>query len=213
MKFFNGRSLEGPTTVVIDGDVIGCDPTGATTFIDGTGKVLLPGLIDCHLHIIKKEEMIDSCNNGITTCMGMEEFPPAALAKLREAAKALDIRSAGLAAHFDPKGKPPPGLDTDPIQAAKWVDDQVQNGSDYIKIIIDTPDVDPQTLKALVDAAHAQGLKTISHCVWQGTYEPVMDAGVDMTAHTPLGEVLEDSVVRAMQTKKIPAIPTLIMMR
>jgi len=49
VKFFNGRSLEGPTTVVVDGDVIGRDPTGATTFIDGTGKVLLPGLVDCHL--------------------------------------------------------------------------------------------------------------------------------------------------------------------
>jgi imidazolonepropionase-like amidohydrolase len=124
-----------------------------------------------------------------------------------------DIRSAGLAAHFDPKGKPPPGLVTDPIQAAKWVDDQVQNGSGYIKIIIDQPDVDPQTLKALVDAAHAQGLQTISHCVWQGAYKAVINAGVDMITHTPLGEVLDDSVVRAMQTKKIPAIPTLIMVR
>jgi hypothetical protein len=36
-------------------------------------------------HIIKAEEMTECRNNGITTCMGMEEFPPAALVKLREA--------------------------------------------------------------------------------------------------------------------------------
>lgn len=156
--------------MVIDGDVIGRDPTGATTFIDGTGKVLLPGLIDCHLHIIKKDEMKDCRDAGVTTCMGMEEYLPQDLAGFREAAQEpgmCDIKSAGLAAHFDPNGYPAPGHVTDPIQAAKWVDDQVQAGSDYIKIIIDKTDVDPKTLKALVDAAKAQGLQTIAHCVYQ----------------------------------------------
>ncbi|MCJ1251600.1 hypothetical protein MMC30_008835 [Trapelia coarctata] len=216
VRFFNGRSLEGPTTVVIDGDVIGRDPTGATTFIDGTGKVLLPGLIDCHLHIMQTTEMKACRDAGITTCMGMEEFPPVALAGFREAARApgmCDLKSAGLACHFDPKGMPPPGLVTDPIQAAKWVDDQAQAGSDYIKIIIDKPDIDPKTLKALVDAAHAQGLQTVSHCVWQAAYEDAMAAGVDMITHTPVSEVLDAKIATELQKKKIPVSPTLIMMK
>lgn len=216
VRFFNGRTLEGPTTVVIDGNVIGRNPTGATTFVDGTGKVLLPGFIDCHLHLMKIDEMTACRDAGITTAMGMEEFPPSAVAKLREASQEpgmCDFKTAGLAAHFHPKGMPPPGLITDPIQAGKWVEDQVQAGSDYIKIIIDTPDVNPKSLKALVDAAKAAGLQTISHCVWQGAYEMVMAAGVDMVTHCPLGEVLDESVVVKMQQQKIPAIPTLVMMQ
>jgi len=178
--------------------------------------VLLPGLIDCHLHIIKKDEMKDCRDAGVTTCMGMEEYPPQDLAGFREAAQEpgmCDIKSAGLAAHFDPNGYPAPGLVTDPIQAAKWVDDQVQAGSDYIKIIIDKTDVDPKTLKALVDAAKAQGLQTIAHCVWQGAYEAFMEAGVDMITHTPVTEELDEKVARALQKKKMPVIPTLIMMK
>ena len=216
VKFFNGRTLEGPLTVVIDGNVIGTNATGATTFIDGSGKVLLPGLIDCHLHLMTPAEMKTCRDFGITTCMGMEEYPPPVLAGLREAAKApgmCDLKSAGLASHFDPAGYPPAGLVTDPIQAAKWVNDQAQAGSDYIKIIIDKPGVDAKTLKAVVDEAKALGLQTIAHCVWKEAYDKVMAAGVDMVTHTPLSEVLDDSVISALQKKKIPIIPTLIMMK
>ena len=50
VRVFDGERLGEPTTVVIDVDRIGGDQTGARTW-DGGGGVLLPGLIDCHIHL------------------------------------------------------------------------------------------------------------------------------------------------------------------
>ena len=38
-----------------------------------------------------------------------------------------------------------------------------QQGADYIKIVIDLPGFDQQTVDALVAAAHARGLQTVAH--------------------------------------------------
>lgn len=50
VRVFDGERLTEPHMVVIDGAVIGSDPAGARE-IDAAGAVLLPGLIDAHLHL------------------------------------------------------------------------------------------------------------------------------------------------------------------
>jgi hypothetical protein len=50
VRVFDGHHIGGPRTVVIDGDKIGTDATDAAA-IDCEGDILLPGLIDCHLHL------------------------------------------------------------------------------------------------------------------------------------------------------------------
>ena len=55
------------------------------------------------------------------------------------------------------------GLVADPDEAKAYVSQRVAEGVDYIKIIIDLPGSDEPTVRALVEAAHAQGLRTIAH--------------------------------------------------
>jgi imidazolonepropionase-like amidohydrolase len=50
VRVFDGRRLLEPGTIVFEDGVIGGDPHGARV-IDGHGGVLLPGLIDAHVHL------------------------------------------------------------------------------------------------------------------------------------------------------------------
>ena len=63
VRVFDGDGLLEPATVVIDGDRIGTDPAGATT-VDGDGRVLLPGLIDCHIHLTDEATLAALARNG-----------------------------------------------------------------------------------------------------------------------------------------------------
>jgi imidazolonepropionase-like amidohydrolase len=56
VRVFDGQRLLDPATVVIDGDRIGTDPAGAEV-VDGVGGVLLPGLIDAHVHLRGSEDL------------------------------------------------------------------------------------------------------------------------------------------------------------
>jgi hypothetical protein len=66
VRVFDGYRLLDPATVVIDGGLIGVDPTGAEN-IDGAGGVLLPGLLDSHCHPENITHLKDLSRFGVTT--------------------------------------------------------------------------------------------------------------------------------------------------
>jgi N-acetylglucosamine-6-phosphate deacetylase len=68
VRVFDGQSLRPPGTVVIDGDRIGTGPAGAQ-IVDGAGGVLLPGLIDAHVHVRDRDTLDRLCGFGVTTVL------------------------------------------------------------------------------------------------------------------------------------------------
>ena len=94
VRVFDGRQLQPPGTVVIDGARIGTDPAGAEV-IDGDGGVLLPGLIDAHVHLTDRDTLGRLAVAGVTTALDMACGPPALVDSLRGVAGLTDIRSAG----------------------------------------------------------------------------------------------------------------------
>ena len=70
VRVFDGERLLEPATVVIDGDRIGGDQAGARTW-DGGGGVLLPGLIDCHIHLTDDATLAALARHGVTTALDM----------------------------------------------------------------------------------------------------------------------------------------------
>ena len=68
---FDGNKLTGPRSVVIDGNVIGSDPIGATEIIDGQGGVLIPGLIDSHVHVDNDRHLLELMKHGVTTALAI----------------------------------------------------------------------------------------------------------------------------------------------
>jgi len=216
VRVFDGDGLLEPATVVIDGRRIGTDPVGATT-IDGDGRVLLPGLIDCHIHLTDEATLTALARRGVTTGLDMGTWPPELIASLRGRPGVTDIRSSGTgathpaSAHAKRMGRAQ-GLVADPDEAKAYVAQRVAEGVDYIKIIVDPPGFDEATVRALVEAAHAHGLRTIAHAANSGAVLLAQAAGVDVLTHAPIDRPLSDDEVRATRAGGQVIVPTLTMM-
>ena len=216
VRVFDGERLLEPATVVIDGDRIGDDQAGARTW-DGGGGVLLPGLIDCHIHLTDDATLSALARHGVTTGLDMGTWPPELVASLRGRPGVTDVRSSGTSAthpasaHAKRMGRAQ-GLVADPDEAKAYVAQRVAEGVDYIKIIVDLPGFDEPTVRALVEAAHAHGLRTIAHAATRDAVLLAQAAGVDVLTHAPLDRPLEDGDVQRTRTSGQVVVPTLTMM-
>ncbi|WP_327154043.1 amidohydrolase family protein [Streptomyces tubercidicus] len=220
VRVFDGRQLSEPRTVVIDGGVIGTDAAGAQ-LIEASGAVLLPGLIDAHIHLHGRDSLEQLCAYGVTTGLDMATWPPQLLASLRGVSGLTDIRSAGTPAigRGGPHAKIPGMAETaivlDPEHARRFVAARVAEGADYIKIVVEAPGEggpDQPTLDALFAAAHAQGMKAVAHAASHGAYALALEAGADVITHIPLGRPLEATEVSRMASEGRVTVPTLTMM-
>ena len=97
VRVFDGQRLTDPTTVVIDGSVIGDKADGAQE-VDAAGATLLPGLIDCHLHLSGPQTLDALARWGVTTGLDMGFWPPEAIKSAREHTGGADFRTACLPA-------------------------------------------------------------------------------------------------------------------
>ncbi|WP_163509495.1 amidohydrolase family protein [Fodinicola acaciae] len=221
-RVFDGDKLSGPRTVVIDGAVIGDDAATPTRVVDAGGAVLLPGLIDAHVHLHDRVVLEKLARHGVTSALDMATWPPDRLASLREVPGLTDIRSAGLPAigpggiHAQMLGLPPEAIVTEPEQAEPFVAERVAEGSDYLKIVLEAPGGGGPELSAataLVEAAHQAGKRVVAHATSVAAYEMAMTAGADVITHSPIGGPLTGDHAERLVAAGRVVIPTLIMMR
>jgi imidazolonepropionase-like amidohydrolase len=209
VQLFDGERVVPNATVVVEGSRIvsvgGAIPAGAKE-IDGTGKTLLPGFIDAHVHTITDTWLKQSAIFGVTTDLDMFTDPVMAAGVKKQQADGkladwADLRFSGYLAtapggHGTEYGIKVPTL-TKPEEAQAWVDARIAEGSDYIKIIYDDaleygtnkpiPTLDKATVKALIDAAHARGKLAVVHIGSLQQAEDALNAGADGLAHLFVG--------------------------
>jgi imidazolonepropionase-like amidohydrolase len=215
---FDGRELHGPTTVVIEGGVVGDDSAGAQ-IIDAGGATLLPGLIDAHVHLLKEAHLQQLADFGVTTALDMGAWPPSMVDSLRNRTGMADIRSAGIPAttagsrHSHLPGWPAEEMVDGPAGAAQFVTDRIAEGGDYIKLIVDTPGPNQEILDALVAASHRHGKLAVAHATSTSALDMALQAGVDMITHAPLDRPITESTTARMLARGCVSIPTLTMMK
>ncbi|MER5333582.1 amidohydrolase family protein [Micromonospora sp. NPDC002717] len=213
VRVFDGQRTVERADVFIDGDRI-AEPDGrpADVQVDGTGRTLLPGLIDAHTHTFDGS-LAQALAAGVTTELDMFCLPDNLARQRRLAADCddvADLRSCGLLATA-PGGHPSQlmtGLDAQAMaalgdaagpfptvatvaDAAPFVAARVAEGADYVKIVVDDgamhgadlPVLTPDVVSALVEAAHAVGLTVIAHAITTREVTIALDAGVDGLAH------------------------------
>jgi imidazolonepropionase-like amidohydrolase len=217
VQVFDGDKFCEPGTVVIDGGLIRSSAEGAQIFYCN-GNFLLPGLIDAHVHLVGEHNLRQLVAFGVTTALNIITRPQSLLDSLRSKKGLTDIRSAGIGA-TSPGSKhsqiplwPKDNLASNPADAARFVNDRISEGADYIKIIADIPDPNQPTINALVHAAHSHGLLTIAHAVSTASYAMAQDAKVDLITHAPLDAVPLKEFITQMATENRTVIPTLTMM-
>ncbi|WP_344833746.1 amidohydrolase family protein [Actinocorallia longicatena] len=217
VRVFDGRVLSAPRTVVIDNGLIGISAFGART-VDCGGAALLPGLIDSHIHVQNEGTLEQLASFGVTTGLDMACFPPSVFQGLRGLPGLTDIRSAGTpaVAPGSPQSRiptfPPSGVVTGPEQAHQFVTDRIAEGSDYIKLIVDSPGLDQATLTAITRKAHAFGRLVMAHAVTNATIGTALTANVDMIHHVPLDAAVTAAIAGRYAGSGTIAVPTLTMM-
>jgi imidazolonepropionase-like amidohydrolase len=208
--------------VVIDGGVIGDASARPAHTVDGGGAVLLPGLIDAHVHMHDRETLEKLVRHGVTTALDMATWPLEKLTPLRQVPGLTDIRSAGLPAigpggmHAQMLDLPPEAIVTEPEQAGPFVAARVAEDVDYVKIVLEAPGGGGPELPAtaaLVEAAHQAGKQVVAHATSVGAYEMAMAAGADIITHSPIGAPLTAEHAKQFVADGRIAVPTLIMMQ
>ncbi|MFF0868242.1 amidohydrolase family protein [Nonomuraea sp. NPDC003560] len=214
VRVFDGEHTIATADVVIEDGLIAAVGSGAgrpaDAEVDGTGRTLLPGLIDAHTHVFDGS-LAQALRYGVTTELDMFCLPQILAGQRRLAAEnddVADLRSAGTLATA-PGGHPTQllgalagtvldGLDvtaidfvSDPAQAPAFVQARLAEGADYLKIVIDDgavhgadlPVMTAEVAAALAAAAHEAGLLVIAHAITAAEVGIALDAGVDGLAH------------------------------
>lgn len=218
VRVFDGTDITAAQTIVIDGDVIGESPDGADEIIDGNGGILIPGLIDAHVHLHHEGHLKELAQYGVTTALDMAMWPADKMNSLRNKPGLPDIRSAGLPvtapgslhSHFLPL--PDEALLSGPEDGEKFVQARIEDGSDYIKVIADVPGPSQDTLNAVAEAAHKKNVKVVAHASAFVPFEMTLDAKVDFVTHAPMDQCLTSSMLDRMTANGVVSIPTLAMM-
>lgn len=214
VRVFNGEHISLPTTVFIDGAHISTPFSPCTLFntIDAGGRVLIPGLIDAHVHIpdVAGLEVITSygvttglnmaCRN-YTECNALREFP-----KSPEGAGLAELFSAGIGAtgpgsrHALIFNLPPDELIHEFDDPAAVIGSAFGNGSDYYKLCAEPNGPSQEMQNALVSEAHKLGKQTMTHAADTVAFLEAVESQTDGLQHIPADFVLSPDTVA--KTKK-----------
>lgn len=235
-NIFDGEELIKDRTLIIRGNhiqTIGGDIPEGAIVVDAKGGMLMPGLIDSHVHT-DIDGLHDALLFGVTTELEMTGqwmfWERWQIANRNDLA---DIRSAGMGI-TPPGGHPTQYMKlssnwflktfyrypfvSSPEEAVQFVDKQVKEGSDFIKIIIEDgetvgtpglPVIDDTTLIAAVNESHRHGKMAIAHVTSVVGGRRAISAGVDGLAHLFFDEKPDKELVSAIKSSGAFVVPTL----
>lgn len=195
--------------------------------VDGAGHTLLPGLIDAHVHTWGAARQ-DALRFGVTTLLDQFTAPDSVVEARQDrldggAFVRADLFSAGFlataaAGHGTQFGIDVPTLDGE-TDVAGWVRARKSEGSDWIKLVIEPgwdeetlATLGPETVRALIAAAHDQGLKAVAHASNLDDALMAVEAGADGLVHVWRDRVPSESELYRLRRAGAFVVPTLVVL-
>jgi imidazolonepropionase-like amidohydrolase len=224
VKVFTGaRLIDGTdrppvrdaTLVVRDGRVVAAGPAATVEAPDGAqrvplgGRTVIPGLINAHGHVsdVARDLQVYAAH-GVTTVysLGGEEAPHLA-ARDAQRTPTLGRARIFLAGTAIRSGT------ADEVRAA--VAKNAASKADVIKIGVDdnlgtVKKMTPEAYRAAIDEAHGRGLRVAAHVFYLEDAKGLVDAGVDLLAHSVRDAEVDGALVAAMKARNVCLSPTLM---
>lgn len=131
-----------------------------------------------------------------------------------------DVFTAGIGMGA-PNGVPPAGngftmvsRPATPAEGRKHVDEQAARRPDFIKIWVDDfwgqyPKLQPDVYKAIIEEAHARGLRVAAHVYHLEDARTLVADGVDVLAHSVRDGEIDATLLSEMKRRHVTYIPTL----
>ncbi len=224
-RLFDGTGrapLEQSTLVIRNGRI---EAVGAATVpddavrIDLTGKTIVPGLINAHGHLNSgqpdqpiRERLAGQlrlyADYGVTTVVvlgiGANDLEDAVTLREEQEHGTLDRARVYVA------GPSLQNLET-AEEARARVDSYADAGADIVKIHVtgNPDDMTPAVYGALIDQAHTRGLRVASHLYFLQDARGLVDAGVDVIAHSVRDQDVDAALIAEINRRNVGYVPTL----
>jgi imidazolonepropionase-like amidohydrolase len=229
----SGRTIAGisPTGPLPDGD------PGARTVLDGTGRYLIPGLIDCHVHIAFngflgvesdfRRTLKQLLIHGVTTAVDFftagGSFPGSSPETVRDDVNSGRIQGPRLLTSYGCINAPGGFCSCSVGDAAaevvtlqdvqRHLDAICATRPDFVKIVYDDvfgtlPNLTPELLAQLISEAHRRGYRAAVHIATIQDAAEAVACGADILGHGITG-VIPEALVEKMAAAGTVVIPTL----
>jgi len=210
-------------------------PVKGAQEIDGKGKTIMPLLVCDHAHVgLLKGNEVNAANYtpdnvahqltqyleyGVGTVLSLGTDQPAVF-MFRDASRGGMLGGAsyytagyGFGA---PKGTPPVNFGpsilrpTTPDEALQDMRRMAVLKPDFVKIWVDgNPRIHPDIYHAIITEAHVHNIKVAAHVYYLEDARQLVEAGVDVLAHSIRDQEVDDALIKAMKQKGVYYIPTL----
>lgn len=210
-----GRDPIDDAVVLIDGERIDAVfrsgdmevPAGAEV-VDVTGSTVIPGLIDCHVHVgvladnsfLQVEDppgladlfMTTLLSHGVTTVRDTGNFDPDEVFSTFKEGRANWPRFFGAGTILDGPADPPApwrwlAIIDDEESARREAAKLIDAGMDFLKVYVWAT---LPVLRAVVSEAHRRGVRVAAHVGHMVTVEEAVKVGVDALEHVRIGREL-----------------------
>ncbi|PMD48238.1 hypothetical protein L207DRAFT_574917 [Hyaloscypha variabilis F] len=228
VRIFDGHVITPPTSLYIDGEVISkpfkITPSTNVRYINAGNRIMIPGLIDAHIHIPDIEGQENITSWGVTTAMNMACWNYTLCSYQRtypqtsEGAGIASLFYAGLGAagngnlHSRLFQVPADELvypDTSATQLFQMVDYVFSNWSDYYKICAKEfgPSQEQQT--AIAAETHRRGYPVMTHASAMLAFEQAIPTLTDGLQHIPDDAILTYEMISNIRANGQFVTPTM----
>lgn len=219
VRIFDGWTFGAPSTVCLDeGYIVSLDECNdAQVIVNGTGKFVIPGLIDNHVHLTDVQSLEEFTSWGCTTAMHMNCRNYTQCETMSNQPGLASFVHAGLSAvgngSLHEKQDPTRSKDTliyPDTNVVEWTDWQFGNGSDFIKITAEVNGPSTEQQIEIVQRTHSKyRAQTMTHASSIEAYQQAVASKTDGIQHVPDDGVLDNTTIQTILGQGQFVTPTL----